>query len=80
MAGYLAYIGRHSLDVYIFHYFFLQVLNMFSFGSWVAETGNYLIEGLVIIPLTVVITYLSIGVGWLLRQSGVLRLVVFGER
>lgn len=76
----LAFIGRHSLDVYVFHYFFFQIISLLPFGVWVSQTKNYLIEGMVIIPLAVIIALLSIGVGWLIRQSHVLARVIFDEK
>lgn len=75
----LAYIGRHSLDVYVFHYFFLKIVNLSFLRIWVDKTENFLFEGLLIIPLSIVIALLSIGIGCLIRQSNLLRIVVYGD-
>lgn len=75
----LATIGQQSLYVYIFHFFFLQTAQMNSFGQYVRESGNYLLEFLVCIGLAIVVTILSIGVGFIIRQSKLLSLVLLGK-
>lgn len=74
----LAFIGRNSLEVYIFHYFFLVNTNLSFLQSWALSTHNGLIELLLFIAVSVAITYLSMFIGWLFHQEKLLSSLVYG--
>lgn len=74
----LAFVGRHSLDVYIFHYFFVFNVRLVVVKRWTEATGNGLIEFLVYASLAVFIATVCIGIGWCVRQNKWTKLVVYG--
>lgn len=40
----LGLIGRNTLDIYIYHYFLLQMISLPLLGKWISSTGNYFIR------------------------------------
>ena len=78
--GELARLGRGSLDVYIFHFFFLWTINLRPFGNYCVETGNLFLHVLVAILLSIVIAYLSLLIGYILKTSNLLQTIIYGKR
>lgn len=76
----LARLGRGSLDVYIFHYFFLWTISLHPLGNYCFETGNLLLFILVSASLSIVIAYLCILVGHILKSSNLLQTIIYGKR
>jgi fucose 4-O-acetylase-like acetyltransferase len=76
----LARLGRGSLDVYIFHFFFLWTISLHPFGTYCQETGNLLLFVLVAAVLSVIIAYLCLLVGYILKSSSLLQTIIFGKR
>lgn len=74
----LSFIGRNSLEVYIFHYFFLYNLNVNFIQTWALNTHNGLLELVFIASISIIITYLSICVGWIFHQEKWLQRIVYG--
>lgn len=74
----LALIGKYSLEVYIFHYFFLVNTNISFIQSWAMTTHNGLIELLLLVVISVIIAYLSMFIGWLFHQEKLLSRIVYG--
>ena len=77
----LSRAGRNSLDAYIFHFFFLRLKGGLSFpslGMWFRSTENYVLEFFVLLIIAIFIAYLSMGVGYIIRQSKILNKVFFG--
>lgn len=75
----LARLGRGSLDVYIFHYFFLWTISLHPFGTYCFETGNLLLFVLVSAGLSIVIAYLSLLIGHILKSSNLLQTIIYGK-
>ena len=74
----LGYLGRHTLDIYIYHYFFIHITNLRVVGDWFAASGNIFIEVLLGIVLSIVIAYAAMGIGALLRKSQFINELVYG--
>lgn len=74
----LALIGRYSLEVYIFHYFFLVNTNISFIQSWAMTTHNGVIELLLLVVISVTIAYLSMFIGWLFHQEKWLSRIIYG--
>lgn len=75
-------IGRHSMDVYIYHYFFVFPLGSFVFpclGKWFLNTCNYLLEFIFVLLIAVFIAYMTILVGYIIKQSKILDTVIYGK-
>ena len=75
----LEYIGKHTLDVYVIHYFIIQYIGLAMFGQWTVSTGNILILIVVTLTVSVIVTYLSIWAGYILRESTFLKRFAFGD-
>ena len=74
----LEYFGKNTLDIYIFHFFLIQLVSLENVGGWLEQSHNILIELLLGIIFSVVIAYLTIGIGMIVRKSNVLNKVVYG--
>lgn len=75
----LNHIGRSSLDVYIFHYFFIHVSYMKVVGNYFLEHPNFIMETIVTLAYSIIITYCSIYTGKLLRESKLISRVLFNK-
>lgn len=70
-------IGRNTLDIYIFHYFFIHVGYMKVVGNYFLEYPNFIMEAIVTFIYAMIIVYCSIYTGKLLRESKVISKVLF---
>ncbi len=75
----LGYIGKNSLDVYIFHYFILTTINLKEIGQWLHKDGNYFIEIILVTILAIFIAYLTILIGKSIKKSEWLKNIVYGK-
>lgn len=66
---YLTYVGRNTLDVYIYHYFILQLCKMIWLGPIMARYYSPIIELIVTGLLTLIVCTISIYIGRLIRES-----------
>lgn len=71
----LQYIGRHTLDIYVLHYFFIHFLNITFVANLLIFNP---IMGLAIItPPSILIALMSIQIGKNLKKNEIFRMVVF---
>ena len=78
----LARFGRKSMDIYIYHYFLVSLsgtIKLHELGEWFLRTNNWLMELIFLAFLSILISYLSIAIGYIIRCSKMLRLFMFGE-
>lgn len=75
----LARIGRHSLDIYIYHFFFVFALRLSGWHEYFIATDNLLLESVIVAILSVTIAYSCIGIGYLIRQSEFLEKLIYGK-
>lgn len=75
----LSFIGKHTLDVYILHYFLISSIHLIVLGQWFKNTNNGLLATLLSIIISVPVVYVSIYAGQFLRKSEFLRKYAFGE-
>ena len=75
----LNFIGRNSLDIYLFHYFFIHVGYMKIVGNYFLEYPNFIMETIVTLVYALIIVYCSIYTGKLLRESKVISKVLFNK-
>lgn len=75
----LARIGRHSLDIYIYHFFFVFALRLSGWHEYFIATDNLLLESVIVAILSVTIAYSCIGIGILIRQSEFLEKLIYGK-
>lgn len=75
----LEWIGKRTLDIYIYHYFILQIINIPYLGNWFIETSNYFLEMIVLFVMAVVISWTCIYMGKVVRLSPLLKKFVYGR-
>lgn len=75
----MAYVGRHTLDIYVLHYFFVSRVSLAVADRWLEATGNTVLSFVLSSALAVVITGLSLGLGWMLHRGTLIEKVAFGR-
>lgn len=73
----LQYIGQHTLDIYLLHYFVLPY-HMYQISTWLSEHSNKTFDMLVMLPLTLWIVSISLLLGKIIRQSPFLSYYLLG--
>ena len=68
LLAYLNLVGSHTLDVYVYHYFILQLCRVFWLRPILIRTYSPLIEVAVTGTLTIIVTTLSIYIGKVIRE------------
>ena len=74
----LEFIGWNTLEIYIFHYFLLFNLNVIFIQDGAIATHNGLLELLFVAFISIIITYISIGIGWIFHQEKLLQRTIYG--
>lgn len=75
----MAFVGRHTLDIYVIHYFLLLCFHLDGVDRWLVSTGNLTLSALLSMLITIVIVFTCILVGKILRRSRWMNAVLFGE-
>ena len=73
----LSICGRNSLDLYIYHYFFLSWFKLRHLGIWLEDTNNLAIEIAVVTIVVVIIATISCFIGWLLKNSPLIKRLLY---
>ncbi len=75
----MKYIGRHTLDIYLLHYFFLPS-NLTMFGTYFQSTSNPVIELFVSLTIAILVITVCLAVSKVLRTSPILAHYLFGQK
>lgn len=75
----LAFMGRNSLDIYIWHFLFLRCFNLNFLKQIFMDGMNSLLELFIAIFISVFISYIALFFGKLLKQSNFIRKYFYGE-
>lgn len=75
----LSFVGKTSIDVYLFHFFFLNAINLSVLGEWFDFTQNYLLESLLVTTIALLISYISIIISKVIKKSVLLTALVYGK-
>lgn len=75
----LDFVGKRTLDIYVIHYFFISMIHLKDLGNNWEGTENSLLMFIAAIGLSVVITALSIGVGYVLHKGKIIEKIVYGK-
>lgn len=75
----LDFVGKRTLDIYVIHYFFINMIHLKDLGINWEGTDNSLFMFIVAVGLSVVITALSIGVGYILHKGKIIEKFVYGK-
>ena len=73
----LQYIGKHTLDIYFLHYFFLPY-NMSYIGRWLDLYPNPLLEFCISLTFALIVIVLCLLVSKIIRLSPTLTYLLFG--
>ena len=79
----LVRLGKGSLDIYIYHYFFIRPIGgyrMTEFGEWLQRTDNWLLEFFILTVIAVITSYCCLLIGRVLRQSRILTFIIYGKK
>lgn len=79
MDKWLANIGRCTLDIYIYHYFVLRLINLRIIDSWLRSTGNYIFEVILLVGLAILTCIICMMIGKILRKSQIVDKFVYGN-
>lgn len=75
----LQYIGQRTLDIYLLHYFVLPY-HMYQISTWLSEYSNKTFDMLIMLPLTIWITIISLLLSKIIRLSPFLGHYLLGAR
>ena len=75
----LSYIGKSSIDVYLFHFFFLNAINLHDLGTWVDDSKNYFLQSVLILGIALLISCLCILLAKIIRKSHLLLFIIYGK-
>lgn len=76
----LIVFGRQSLEIYIFHYFFIFALILPQSGVFFNQNNLSVFEIILVVFFSIVIIFLSLFVSKIISQSKYLRLFVLGKK
>ncbi len=74
----LSYIGKKTLDIYIYHCFVTQYIAMGCLNLYLEETNNILIEFILSLMVALIVVFISIAIGKIIRKSDILKVLVYG--
>ena len=72
-------IGRCTLDIYIYHYFLLRIINLRFIDGWLRQTSNYFFETILFVCIAVMVCVLCMMIGKVLRKSQIVDKIVYGN-
>ena len=75
----LEYFGNNSLQVYLFHYFFVLFVNIHVMWKWGMDCNNNLFMHLCVLMMSIIIAALSVSVGELLKYSKYIGKLIYGK-
>lgn len=75
----LEYVGRKTLDVYVIHYFFINYIHLKKYANVLMILDNSLLTFLLVLFLSIGVTFLAIFVGNILHYAKWIEKVVYGR-
>lgn len=75
----LRMFGRYSLEIYMFHRFMTDTCDLHFIGDYIHSTGSYAIESLIVIPLSILMSYVSVYLGKILEKMQLCSLLFIGR-
>ena len=72
-------IGWCTLDIYIYHYFLLRIINLRFIDGWLRQTSNYFFETILFVCIAVMVCVLCMMIGKVLRKSQIVDKIVYGN-
>lgn len=75
----LEYFGYNSLYIYLFHFFFVSSIHLDECGKWFSDTGNFLLETLLVCFAAVCISLGCILISKIIRINPIINKIIFGR-
>jgi len=72
-------IGKYTLDIYIYHYFFIVLIKLKPIGEWFSLTNNPFIEFVFVLLLSLLVLGSSILVGKIIKSNKYIENIVYGK-
>lgn len=79
LGNYMQYIGKHTLDIYFLHYFFLPY-NLSFVGKWLEINPNPLLEFCVSMVLALIVIVCCLLISKIIRLSPTLAYLLLGSK
>ena len=76
----LGIFGRYSLEIYMFHRFMTDTCDLHFVGDYIHCTESYAIESLIVIPLSILMSYVSVCLGKILEKMQLCSVLILGKR
>ena len=71
----LSFLGRHTLDIYIFHYFFIANMNLSFLHDYFADSLNTILLAFFSLVVSILVGYSSIFIGKVIRSMELSKIV-----
>lgn len=71
----LSFLGRHTLDIYIFHYYFVGNMKLSFLHDYFADSSNTLLLALLTLSIAVVVAYASVFIGKVIRSTALSKII-----
>ena len=69
MTQLLSFIGAHTLDVYVLHFFIVRSISMAFLCSYFDNYNYLILELLIISPISILIAVISVYIGRVIRAN-----------
>lgn len=79
---YFGWLGARTLDIYLYHYFFIINFGVLNIDDWCALlflSDNTLIVFLLSLFISIILIHLSVFIGGLLKTSDLVRSILYGQ-
>lgn len=74
----LSFLGRHTLDIYIIHMFFIGNMNLLFLHDYFADSSNTILLILLSLLIAIVVAYSSVFIGKVIRSTELSK-IVYGK-
>ena len=75
----LIMFGKYSLEIYMFHRFMTDTLNMYVIGDYIHMTGSYFVEFILVFIISLLMCFLSVVLAKVLFYNDICSFLLFGN-
>ena len=76
----LVSLGKRSLEIYIFHYFFIFSFILPQIGAFLRSNNSGVLELTLVVFFSISIIFISLSVGTIISQGNYLRFIILGKK
>ena len=77
VANFVCYIGRKTLDIYIFHFFIIGFTSLQFLSGILIKYNSLFLSCCIVFPISFLIIFISIILGKIIRQNTILNHLIF---